>query len=187
MKANKSIFRFFCYLLLLSINNINWRFGRHFWCEGSHKQIHRFIYPGMVILTRKRHEFSNLLIPGYWTHAAMIISNEHIVEATIRGVIKTKISELLKFVDDFVILRPAFCTSKGMVKASNHAIEAMGIPYNFTFNHENKAFYCSQLVHWAYQLSVRRNISSTNRKIIIPNSLYEARDQWEVVLKHNII
>ena len=182
MKALHNIVMIFCYPFIIIINNINWRFGRHYLCGvNSYKQIQDLIDPGMVVLTRKEHELSNFFIPGYWTHAAMIASDEYIVEATSKGVHRSTIKEFLTIVDDFVLLKPAFCTDQLMVRASKYAINAVGNPYNFSFRHGNNAFYCSELVYWAYARTCGLLSSYLEKGIISPDSLYKSRDMWEVV------
>ena len=111
----------------------------------------------------------------------MIASDEHIVEATSKGVHRSNIKEFMTIVDDFVLLKPAFCTGQLMVRASKYAINAVGNPYNFSFRHGNNAFYCSELVYWAYAPSCGRLSSYLENGIISPDSIYKSRDMWEVV------
>jgi len=182
MKVLQKIVWDFCCIFIILMNSINWRFGRNYLCDVySYKRIKDLIDPGMVVLTHKKHELSNFLIPGYWTHAAIIATDEYIVEATSKGVQKSNIEEFLTFVDDFVILKPAFCTSQLMIRAGKCAINTVGNPYNFTFNHDNNAYYCSELIYRAYACSCRWLNSYLEKGIIIPNSIYESKDLWEVV------
>jgi len=68
-----------------------------------------------------------------------------------------------------------------MIRAGKCATNAVGNPYNFTFSHDKKAFYCSELIYWAYACTCRWLNSYPDKGIIIPNSIYESKDLWEVV------
>ena len=71
-------------------NKINWRFGRPYRrnYEFVKPHIQRFA-PGMIILSHKDYELTNLFIGGYWTHVAIIVSQNEVIEAISKGVVKT--------------------------------------------------------------------------------------------------
>ena len=107
----------------------------------------------MILLSRREFQITNYFIDGYWTHSAMIMPSEKVIEATVNGV---KINELWEFflkTDDFVILKPRFCGIKEMEKACSHASENVGKPYSFDFNNSDDSLYCSELVLKVYARS----------------------------------
>ncbi|MCK4407517.1 MAG: hypothetical protein KAV44_07555 [Bacteroidales bacterium] len=173
-------------------NKINWRFGRHFKCKNHLLYpVGHLIGPGMIILSHKKFELTNFFIKGYWTHVAVIVSSEFVVEATSKGVMKTKFKEFIFTVDDFVILKPLFCDTNNMKEASKYVQKVIGSPYNFSFRPCEDTFYCSELVYWAYTKScewydVRNKIPQgindfIKGNIIKPQSMFESIQMWSVV------
>ncbi|MCX6234951.1 MAG: YiiX/YebB-like N1pC/P60 family cysteine hydrolase [Bacteroidetes bacterium] len=175
-----------CFILV--IDKITWRFGRPYTCAGiDYQWIRPYLEPGMIILTRKNFNLSNLFIKGYWKHTSIVTDREHIIEATSEGVIKTSVYRLLSKSDDLVILKPLFCDHLSMMRASEKAEKVLGYPYNFLFRKENGSFYCSELVCWAYTTVIPMGNSWEmmrwyhEGKYIYPHYLYETKSIWEVV------
>ena len=171
---------------------INWRFGRKFKCsELDLDHIRKVVKPGMVLLSRKEFQISNLFIDGYWTHSAMIMPSEKVIEATVEGVRIRELNEFFRKTDDFVILRPRFCGSKEMEKACDHASQIVGAPYSFDFNNSDDSFYCSELVLKVYAKTCGWNMEHHHQlyefsqlcdgKIVIPADLYKNQKAWEIV------
>jgi hypothetical protein len=178
------------------INRINWRFGRPFCC--TYKQIDPVrdqLRPGMVILTHKKYEFSTMFIPGYWTHSALVVSPNLIIEATGKGVCLNTIERFFSTIDDFIVLRPRFCHQETMMKASEQASSLVGYPFSFDFRNSDKMFYCSGLICWVYMQSlielenpqdipyILKNFLNGN--IIKPMDLYAHQDSWQVISSFN--
>ncbi len=181
------LFRSFCVPFVIIFNKINWRFKRSYQIKKNiFKNIKSILKPGMVILTHKNYELTNLFIRGHWKHAAIVISKTHLVEANRNGVEKLSIEESLTSVDDFILLEPAFCGLKSMKLASDFAKRVIGLPYNFQFITTKNSFYCSELIYKAYQMSdenfrkfIPKLISKQN-KIISPNNLFEWSEMWKI-------
>lgn len=173
-------------------NKINWRVGRPYKCSNIKiEKIKRRLKPGMVILTHKDYEFTNLFILGYWTHSAIVISDEQIVEAVSDGVIINNIDNFLTTVDDFIVLKPKFCSRISMRMASEQVKKFVGLPYNFTFKQSKKSIYCSELIYKAYAEIPEWNLINeraaaeipdfNSGKIIHPQSIFRSRQLWKKV------
>ncbi len=177
------------YPVLFVSNKINWRFGRPFRCKGMDVEtIRHLLQPGMVILSHKEFEFTNLFIRGYWKHSAIIIDSELLIEATGKGVAIKRIGEFITEVDDYVILRPTFCDTALMEETCRYVRRVVGYPYNYTFLHGMKAFYCSELIYWAYRLAChhlpqRHEMERRVRgRILNPQAIFESKDTWQTVV-----
>ena len=185
----------FVHLLRPSIriaDKINWRFGRSYKCGRVNlDDIRPLLTPGMLILTHKDFKLTNLFINGYWTHAAMVTSADTVVEAISKGVVTKSLETFLTTVDDFLILRPRFCSPESMRSASEQAKGFVGYPYNFTFQPDKDSVYCSELVFRAYagtpewkrltRTSVEDAMEYYNGGILLPHSFSESQLLWQHV------
>ena len=175
-------------------NKINWRIGRPYRSQFATLQPHvEKLAPGMIILSHKDFELTNWFINGYWTHIAVIASENHIIEAVSKGVVKTNISEFFSSVDDFIILEPAFCSRSSMLKAVEYMEKYIGYPYNFKFIPSDQSFTCIDLVGKAYSLSedIEKVKSSSTpglinyltREVILPENIMNIENGWRIVHK----
>jgi hypothetical protein len=193
---------FFYYCLVLCnpfirlANKVNWRVGRPYKCGDFHfNQLRDTIKPGMVILSHKKYEFTNLFIRGYWTHAAMVISEDIVVEAVSKGVIKKCLKDFISNLDDFRIIMPRHCDQEDMAKASEFVQKVVGYPYNFTFRSREDSYYCSELIYRAYLQDIQAGRAEhhfpsgfrdlNNGSIIIPQNLADYIPEWQVVELRN--
>lgn len=112
------------------------------------------IEPGAVILTVRRGEFGNILIPGYWSHGAICQDKNWVIESLGRGVVKTRLSDFLKSKDDFIILLPKFADMAQQLAAVNVANRLVGMPYDWEFEPNDQEFYCFELIWYAYNAVV---------------------------------
>ena len=187
-----SLFLWLCLPFSKFINRINWRFGRSFCCSFKEfEPVKNNLQPGAVILTHKKYEFSTLFIPGYWTHSALVVSPELIVEATGRGVHLNTPESFFSKVDDFIVLKPLFCCQDIMKKAGEYATTLVGFPFSFDFRNSDEMFYCSGLICRVYTQTlveeenhlqipfVFRNFLDGH--IIKPMDFYAHRDAWQVI------
>jgi uncharacterized protein YycO len=147
------------------------------------------------LLSRREFQISNFFIDGYWTHTAMIMPREKVIEATANGVILNELQESILNTDDFVILKPRFCGMQEMEKACCHASEIVGSPYSFDFNNSDDSFYCSELVLKVYARTCGWNRHGKHEpsefnhlcegRIISPSDLFYNRNAWEIVFQLN--
>jgi hypothetical protein len=174
-------------------NKINWRFGRSYKCGRAHVDaIRPLLTSGMLVLTHKNYELTNLFISGYWTHAAMVTSADTVVEAISQGVVTKSAETFFATVDDFLILKPRFCSQESMRTAGDQAAEYVGYPYNYTFRPDEDSVYCSELIFRAYAKTPEwRRIDRTSAKgileynnggILLPHSFSEAKRLWQHVI-----
>lgn len=176
-------------ICVLSINRINWRFKRPYKIQSDNiEKIKPHFRPGLVILSHKNYELSNLFIRGYWKHAAIMVSDSFLVEATRKGVEKRRIEEALARVDDFIILEPIFCRSQTIRCAIHFAEKVVGLPYNFTFCSNQRSFYCTELIYKAFQIGninlsdqVPDEQSSRKNEIVSPEHFIKNKELWQIL------
>ena len=173
-------------------NKINWRFGRPYRKNFDFVKPHikRFA-PGMVILSHKDYELTNLFIDGYWTHVAIFSSENEIIEAISKGVVKTNAKKFFSTIDDFIVLEPKFCDRITMQKAVEYANRYVGYPYNFKFLQNKRSFTCIDLICRAYSLSINnekeRSLTITGlvnyitEDVIMPESILKMEGAWNIV------
>ena len=190
-----SIFLWLCLPFSKLINRINWRFGRPYSCNSIETEpVKKQLQPGMIILTHRNYECSSLFIPGYWTHAAMVATSGHIIDATRKGVCLNSVESFFSTVDDFIVLKPSFCCPEMMINAGDLASNLVGYPFSFDFRNSNKVFYCSGLVCWVYTQALIEDKSMNmpnllqnflRGSIIRPGDFHAHQDSWQVVDYHN--
>jgi hypothetical protein len=189
-------FLYYCTPLIRVSKYLTWRFGRRFRCaEMDFDSIRSMVTPGMIILSRREFQVSNFFIEGHWTHTALIMPGEKIIEATSHGVIVSDLRELFLKTDDFVILKPRFCGMPEMVKACGHASEIVGAPYSFDFLNSDSSYYCSQLILKVYARSCAWDWKNSKEpgefknlcagKIVRPSDLYHNQNAWEIIFQKN--
>lgn len=150
----------------------------------------------MVILTHRDYELSNYFIRGYWTHSAIIISEEEIVEAVGQGVTRKRLDEFISNIDDFIILQPRFCDPVRMEEASEFVKNVIGYPYNYSFRPRTRSYYCSELVYHAYTHESEWNLINQDAtvpiwdfgsgEIFMPQNMIESDQLWQIVAMDRI-
>jgi|WetSurMetagenome_2_1015567.scaffolds.fasta_scaffold485807_2 hypothetical protein len=173
-------------------NKINWRFGRPYKTKYDSflPHISRFA-PGMIILSHKDYELTNWFIRGYWTHVAMFASQDYIIEAVGRGVVRTPVKDFFSSIDDFIILEPKFCSRASMLEAVNYVQKYVGYPYNFKFLQSDRSFTCIDLICRAYDLSINNDkrmaltitglMDYITEEVIMPQSILNLDNTWNVI------
>lgn len=152
------------WLLNLLAPFLKWASGKHL--PFTHKlvtgldyyRIEELLQPGDIFLTRIRGELTSLIIPGYFSHAAIYAPigtgqvNEYVMEAEGPGVLQTDLVSFLLSKDIVIVLRPKLAANVN-AKAADFATVQRGLPYDYAFHFHmtnQKAFYCSELVWWSY-------------------------------------
>jgi hypothetical protein len=112
--------------------------------------------PGDIVLTHTKGELTNLLIPGFWKHAAMVSTDKDLViEAVGQGVKRTCWFDFLRTKDYLVLVRPDRTPQKRF-DAARQAETLLGLGYDYEFESGDKEFYCSELVNVSYGLVGKR-------------------------------
>lgn len=151
----------------------------------------KLLTPGMVCLTRRDYEASNVLQPGFWKHAAMFVGNDTkgipvVIEAIGKGVSKTGILDFM-FSEDYIkILKPKFTGPNEMMNAAGNARSLEGQPYDYQFKPANKAWYCSEVIWWSYNMVVADSPFTPRTTLgvqtVTPQDFENAKEKWETVL-----
>lgn len=131
------------------------------------------IETGDVFVTRENMVATNLLIGGKFTHAAIYIGKNTVVEATGIGVHKVPLEKFLYEKDHVCILRHASLSAGEKISAAQKAIKACGTPYDFSFASSHKAFYCAELVWYCYKNPFKRK-TIMGVKTVSPDDFYYA-------------
>jgi hypothetical protein len=192
--------KFFCILLFYPIirfsNRIRWRFGRAYRCSfDSIRPYIGLLSPGVVILTRRDYELSNLFIHGYWTHAGLVVADKVLVEAVGIGIRKTTLEKFFHKVDDFAVFRPGMGDPAVIRKACDYAETTIGLTYNFSFRLKKRSFYCSELIYRAYEAGLSSGSGPIDyteigkpywegKMIITPEWLVSSPLSWEKIASY---
>lgn len=112
---------------------------------------------GDVLLSREKWHFTNIFIPGFWSHAAVFASGG-VFEAVGEGVGEVDLFEWLYKKDYVMILRPTFLGDRARV--AMFVLKQKGKPYDFKFSSGIKAWYCSELVYKALSAGAFRRAGS---------------------------
>lgn len=162
------------------------RMNQHFFFTAQ-----KLLQPGMVCLARKEYEASNILQPGFWKHAAMFVGKDTrgipvMIEAVGKGVCKTGILDFMFTSDYVIVLKPKFADEHQMMNAAGNARSLEGLPYDYQFNPANKAWYCSEVIWWSYNMVVPESPFTTRKTLgvetVTPQDFANAKDKWETVI-----
>lgn len=146
-------------------------------------KIHQLVSPGDILLTRVSGHLSNVLIPGYWKHAAIVAADkESVIEAVGKGVCHTDLITFVTSKDEIVVLRPTFGTAAEGLAAARFAESKVGMPYDYDFTLGNRAFYCAELVYMAYRKTFGAfGFGPRERlgvKTVTADDFFEAQKYW---------
>ncbi len=125
----------------------------HFGFGAEVTELERLLSPGMVLLSRSPLRFANLVVPGYWKHAAICTSDgsahgaAQVVESTVeRGVAEVSLADFVEDKQALTILRPRV-PRKALQSIAAEARNRIGAGYDFGFvDGDNGHYYCSKLV-----------------------------------------
>lgn len=104
------------------------------------------IEPGDIICHNYNDYLVSKLIPGDYSHGAVYIGNNKLIEAVAEGVIESDIIDFCRC-DSVKIFRPI----SGQDKAIYRVKKWIGKDYDFKFKSLNDSYYCWELCAEAYQ------------------------------------
>jgi hypothetical protein len=130
--------------------------------------------PGMVLLSYIAGHMTNLFIKGPVKHAAIVRDDEIIIEAVGKGVTIDTLENFFATKDLVVALRPTNLSDDEMREASIYAFDIAKRPadhrrYDYFFDDGDGAFYCAELVVYAWNKVLKRlgrKPQFVNRKIM---------------------
>lgn len=150
-------------------------------------QAKQTIRTGDVLITHENMVMTNLLIPGYYTHAAIYFTHGLVIEATGIGVHLVPIEKFLFEKDGVSVLRPKFANQDQCERAAAIAFKLVGDKYDFDFSGGNKAFYCAELVWYCYDQVFRPSPFAMRETLgvmtVTPEDFNKATDKFDVVEK----
>jgi len=157
------------------------------------ENVRGFIIPGAVFVTLVEGELANAFIPGEVSHAAIASTErDYVIEAKTSGVTKTHFIDFMMSKDRVIILYPTFADPHGMEVAAEICEMMLGKSYDFYFDPNTEAFYCSELIEFGY----RKFGKWTKRKTlgvdtVVPqdflNSAMSLSPKWIIVWDSNLV
>lgn len=118
------------------------------------REVLNVIQPGDIILRRYDSYISGLMIPGYYTHAAIYVGGDHIVHMLGDGIQKEDILTFCRCDSVAIIHCKQEHISKGAIDKTNDMLGKgikRGIEYDFNFNFsDDTRFSCTELIDFVY-------------------------------------
>lgn len=167
---------------------VTWDDVRSFRASGGFK-------PGTVLVSRKRHELTNLFIPGKFTHAAIVsLEPSIVVEAVGMGVVRNSVEAFLLNKDEVVALEPVYLSTPERELAAAWAAFQIGKEYDYLFEGNggtkgDRSFFCAELVYRALSRGELKTDKSFIRletmgvKTVTPMDFVSASKKFHVTWK----
>lgn len=140
------------------------------------------IQVGDVLLSRERWRLTNPFVPGYWGHAAIYFGSDKVIEAIGSGVRDESLLRWLYQKDSVAILRPVGLQRDECELAARIAFAQKGLPYDYQFVPNANAFYCSELVTFAYASATAGRFNFYPRETLGTNTVLP-QDFWDAIDK----
>jgi len=135
--------------------------------KGEHTTIiMEAMQPGDILLRGYNNYLSELLIPGKWSHAALVTDNHGVVHAVGSGIEYQNIIDFCRC-DRIILIRPKV-DIEDSENAVNKAKLEIGKPYDHSFIFErewseDQLFSCSELIYHCYRdTKVNFKMGATN-------------------------
>lgn len=144
--------------------------------------------PGDILLSREAWHFTNLFIPGFWSHAAIVSAHsDGVIEAVAPQVRVVNFADWAIRKHNWCVIRP---NAAGGRFAAENAQGFIGREYDYLFDHQSdKAFFCSELVFLAWldswqSFDYRR---TWGKWTVTPDDFYQAAlktDKARIIYEH---
>lgn len=147
---------------------------------------------GDVVLTYSKGELTNYLIEGEFKHCAMYIGSGSVIEAVGKGVRVIDFESFAASKDKIAVSRANFCDANTAKIAANFALFQEGKPYDYSFEPNENAFYCAELIAEAYQVATGDNSPFILRTVmgvetVLPNDFYMARKKFDLIIERPLV
>lgn len=142
---------------------------------------------GDVLVTTRSGSGASWLIPGRWSHAALLTDDASVVHAVWPRVQRAWLVELVLGATSVALLRPRFADKAQATQAVSYATTKIGLPYDLGFSAGIDAFYCSELVWRAYREACPEWRFEARRRLgedtVAPQDLYDATRHFERIVE----
>ena len=155
------------------------------------EDVMKSMLPGDILVSREAWHFTNLFIPGFWSHAA-IYGNGEVVESVAPAVQVVDWRDWVIEKHNWAVLRPNQSDNTSGRDAFIYAKTTKGRLYDYRFQNDNSQFFCSELVYdawetnslWAQDTFVKRK--TFGQWTVTPDDFYNAakRNKFTLVYEH---
>lgn len=119
--------------------------------------------PGDVLLRRVDYTSANMIIPGFFGHAAVYVGNGTIIDATTHGVRKISVEDFFAEGDHAMVIRPKNLTEDEAKKAVQYAENQVGKVYDYDLDaNDDQRFTCTELVASTLKAATGKNFAEVN-------------------------
>lgn len=145
---------------------------------------YELLKPGHIIVTTDDRKLSSMVIPGYWSHAALCIGkypdNAEICEMTHTDFTESYFFDLCKEADHVMILECVNFSDGYIQKMIEKCLSFKGAKYDVEFTLGVEALYCSELIYQSDYLHLLEldlsDLAGLGRPYISPDGLTKARN-----------
>jgi len=131
------------------------------------REILNIIEPGDILLRRYSHYIGSLLIPGYFSHAAVYVGDNSIIHMLGEGITKEDILVFLRC-DDIAVLRAKDKMLAETIITNAKLYLDKRIKYDYNFDTKSsKKFYCTEFVDKCANNIVQNSLKK--HKTIMPD------------------
>lgn len=129
------------------------------------RQILNNIERGDVLLRRYSNYLGSVVIPGYFSHAALYVGDNSVLHMLGNGIVKEDILTFMRC-DDICILRPVDPNLVDTAVEKAYEFLEKGVQYDYNFDTNNPdRFYCTEFTDNVYNYPVKK-ILDRNKKIL---------------------
>lgn len=136
--------------------------------------------PGDIMLRRYSHYLGSLMIPGYFSHAAIYIGDNKVIHMLGEGITEEDILTFLRC-DDIAVLRASEDMANNAIIAAKDFLNKR-VSYDYDFDADTDRLYCTELIDDIFG----KPISSKNDgKIVMPDDFLKC-DVFSIVWQKNL-
>lgn len=152
-------------------------------------ELSKKLEPGFTFITHIDGELTNVLIPGFWTHAAIYIGDNKVVEAIGKGVVVTDLLDFCFSKDYIAVLRPAIVSYNEQLKAAEVAkdLATKNLPYDYGFDPDDTAFYCGEAPAFCYKKGAAPRVIDWVGRETLGVDTYAPQDYWNADKKFDLM